>query len=101
MNDDDSRGPVARLIHCPKSPHHEICNSGCEYQKSDQPTDKSLLGRGKHLIHLVLEGRLGGDINTHQILRLFQTDTPLLTNNLDRFDHIALPQRLNRRFGKI
>jgi hypothetical protein len=37
-----------------RSTHHEIRNSGGKYQKSDQPTNKSLLRRGKHMINLFL-----------------------------------------------
>ena len=84
-----------------RSTHHEIRNSGGNHQKSDQPTNKSLLRRSKHLIHFFLEGGLRGDMSIDHTLRLFQTDIPLMTNNLDRFDHIAVPQGLHCRFGKI
>jgi hypothetical protein len=86
---------------CPESRHHEIRDSSRKHQKSDQPTNKSLLRRGKHLIDLLLEGRLGRDIGVNRVFRVFQTDIPLLTNNLDRMDHIALPERLDCSFGKI
>lgn len=84
-----------------KALHHKIGDSGCKHQETDQPSDKSLPRRFEHLVHLFLEGWLGGDISIHYILGLFQTDIPLLTNNLDRLDHIALPQRLNSCFGKV
>ena len=84
-----------------KTEREALTDAGGQDQKSDRPTDESLLRRGKHLIHLLLEGRLRGDIGIDHVPRFVQAGVPLLADDLDRPDHVALPQRVDGRLGKI
>jgi len=81
--------------------HDEVRDSCCKHQKAGDPTDEFPLRVDEDLVHLFLEGRLGGDIDLDLCLSLFEADMSFPTHNPDRFDQIAASKGLRRRSGKI
>ena len=78
----------------------EIRRDGSKDQRNNQPPLQLLPHLRLSLLQLLPQGGLRADIGVHRILGLFQTKIPLRPHKLDRLDHVASPQQLNRRVGK-
>jgi hypothetical protein len=64
---------------------------------TDQPGLQLLPHLRLSLLHLLPQRWLGADVGVHQILRLFQTELPLDTHDLNRRNRISPPQQRSRR----